>query len=268
MTTNSLIHLSDLHIGRGKKENYRANKIFTEIAGSYPGDTVLITGDLTNSATKNQFKLMRELLDRLALTNPILVVPGNHDYAWKGVIFRRGSGQVWAEHLGYPLGWEKPPTRWMGLLNEPEGVEGLGVWKDGPVVYFGVDSGDPTDKELTARGLISPKLAKTLATSLKKYQGKTRVVLVHHHPFMRGATMKMKGAKLFLNSLRNNCELLLFGHKHKYGLWWKNDTILLTIASHKNTNVFSGDCMAITVIEIQNAGEPNVTFSHRLNMIA
>lgn len=268
MAAKTLIHLSDLHIGRGKKEDRNANRIFTKIAESYPGDTVLITGDLTDSATKGQFMSMRERLERLAGTNPILVVPGNHDYAWKGVVFRNGSWQEWVKHLGTPLGWGKPHTPWMEPSNEPEGVDGVGVWRDGPVIFFGVDSGDPEDKEHSARGWISPELAQGLTTALKNYEGKTRVVLVHHHPFMHGAFMKMKGATRFLDSLRNNCELLLFGHKHKYGLWWQRDRIPLTIASHKSTNVISGECLAVTVIEIKNAGEPNVTFNHRLNVIA
>ncbi len=268
MATKSIIHLSDLHIGRGTKGNRRATAVLRSIAQAYPGIPVLITGDLTDSATKRQFRSVRDRLDVLARTNPVLVVPGNHDYAWKGIVFREGSWQEWVKYLGTPLGWVKPPTPWMEPTNEPVGIDGVGVWKDGPVVYFGVDSGDPTNHEHTSRGWISPKLAKGLKTALKRYENKTRIVLVHHHPFIHGKFMKMAGAKRFMDVLNNNCELLLFGHKHQYGLWRQRDTIPLVVASHKSTNLLlSSNLMAITMIEIKKAGTADVSFTHRLEVL-
>ena len=265
MATRSIIHLSDLHIGRGEKVNRRAAALVREIPRSFPGVPVLITGDLTNSATKRQFKETRRLLDRLAETNPVLMVPGNHDYAWHGVIRRKGSWQEWLEHLGTPLGWGTPDTPWMEPSHEPVDVDGVGVWKNGPIVYFGVDSGDPDDHEHTSRGWISPQLAQGLKSVLERYQGKTRIALVHHHPFKHGAFSKMKGAERFMDAVKGNCELLLFGHKHEYGLWWQRGTIPLIIASHKSTNLLlSGDCLAVTVIDINNPGGTDVSFSHRL----
>lgn len=272
MVTKTLIHLSDLHIGNSKKEDRNTKTIFNRIAKSYPMVPVLITGDLTDSATVGQYKSTRVLLKKLAKTNPTLLVPGNHDYALKGVILRTGSWQEWTKYLGTPFGWGNDYTPWMGPECEPIGIDGVGVWKDGPLVYFGVDSGDPEDEQVTARGWISPELAQGLAASLEIYRGKTRVVMVHHHPFEHGVFMKMKGATRFLVALRNNSELLLFGHKHKYGLWWQRDDIPLIVASHKSTNVrgnpmITGKRMAITVIEMKNVGQPNVTFSHRMDVI-
>lgn len=272
MVTKTLIQLSDLHIGNPKKEDRNTKTIFSWIAKSYPTVPVLITGDLTDSATVGQYKSTRVLLKKLAKTNPVLVVPGNHDYALNGVILRTGSWQEWTKYLGTPFGWGSDYTPWMRPEFEPTGIDGVGVWKDGPLVYFGVDSGDPEDEQVTARGWISSELAQSLAASLKIYQGKTRVVMVHHHPFMHGFFMKMKGSSRFLAALRNNCELLLFGHKHKYGLWWQRENIPLIIASHKSTNLtghpmITGRRMAITVIEIKNAGTPNVSISHRMDVI-
>ena len=268
MATKSIIHLSDIHIGKGSKVNRRAETIVREIAKSYAGLPVLITGDLTDSATKGQFKKTRRLLDRLAKTNPVLMVPGNHDYAWHGVILRKGSWQEWLKYLGTPLGWGAPDTPWMEPSHEPMGVDGVGVWKDGSIVYFGVDSGDPNDEVHTSRGWISPQLAQGLETALRESQGKTRIVFVHHHPFIHGRFMKMVGANRFMDAIKNNCELLLFGHKHEYGIWWQRDMIPLTVASHKSTNLLlSGDCMAITLIEIKKAGTSEVSFCHRLAVL-
>jgi len=269
MATRSVIHLSDLHIGRGKKVDQRAAALVREIPKAYPGVPVLITGDLTDSATEGQFKDTRTLLNRLAKTNPVLSVPGNHDYAWHGVILRDGSWQEWLEYLGSPLGWGAAERPWMDPSQEPVGVDGVGVQKHGPVVYVGVDSGDPYDHEHTSRGWISPALATGLKAVLEKYAGKTRIVLVHHHPFKHGAFMKMKGAERFMAAVRGNCELLLFGHKHEYGLWRQPHDIQMIVASHKSTNLLlSGDCLAITVIEIDKPGTDKVSLDHRLAVLA
>lgn len=265
-----IIHLSDLHIGLRQKETNRTATIFNKIAGSFPGIPVIITGDLTDSATQKQFIKTRKLLDNLAQSNPILAVPGNHDYAWKGNILRSNGWANWVKHLGSPLGWHRKQVPWMGINYEPKGVDGLGVWKDKSCVYFGIDSGDPNDKQISARGYISQRLADTLANSLKKYAGKTRIAFLHHHPFTEGilATFtKLHGSRRFLMTLKDNCELVLFGHEHEYGIWWNKRGVPLVVSSHKSTDTISGDCLMVTVIDIKNPGTPKVSFRHRLKVL-
>lgn len=263
----TVILLSDLHIGLRRKESKRTNTIFGKIAETFPGAPVLITGDLTDSAKKSQFNKARELLDELSKTNPILAVPGNHDYAWKGNVIRPDGWENWVESLGAPFGWERDGEPWMGAEHEPVGVDGLGVCKDGPCVYFGIDSGDPNDKQISARGYISKGLAKALKESLEKYEGKTRIVFLHHHPFTTGFFTKLYGSNRLLEALRGNCELLLFGHQHEYGIWWGKEDVPLIVSSHKSTDPISGDFLLIGIIDIENAGTPNVVSRHRLEML-
>ena len=165
------------------------------------------------------------------------------------------------------MGWGKDETHWMGVDYEPEGIDGLGVWKDGPCVYFGIDSGDPKDKQISARGYISKGLADGLRASLEQYAGKTRIAFLHHHPFTDGFFTKLYGSTRLLTALRDNCELLLFGHHHEYGLWWGTRDIPLIVSSHKTTDAVSGDCLLITIIDIENAGTANVSFSHRMEIV-
>jgi 3',5'-cyclic AMP phosphodiesterase CpdA len=261
-----LIHLSDLHIGRSKKEFDNTNQIVDTIAWSYKGTPVLITGDLTDSATKGQFKTLRNILNRLAETNPILSVPGNHDYAWLGIAWRPDGWKNWVKYLGSPLGWNTDEYHWMGKDHEPVGIEGLGVFENNSCVYFGIDSGDPKDKEACARGYISTKLADALKNSLKKYQGKTRIAFLHHHPFEHELLTALKGYKKLLDAVKNNCELLLFGHKHRYGIWWNYKKVPLIVSSHKSSLCMSGNCLMGTVIEINNAGTPSYSLNHRLDV--
>jgi len=267
MPKKSIIHLSDLHIGRKEKESKRTETIIKKIAASYPNVPILITGDLTDSATKPQFKKARGFLDNLAKSNPILTVPGNHDYAWLGNILRPDGWENWVKYLGLPLGWKKDKAAWMGVDSEPIDVDGLGVWKDGPCVYFGIDSGDPRGKQISARGYISEPLADALKESLQKYAGKTRIAFLHHHPFTEGPFTKLHGAQRLMAAVKGNCELLLFGHEHKYGIWWNKRGIPLTVSSHKSTNTMSGDCLMATLVEINNPGTPNVSFHHRLEVL-
>ena len=266
MANYSLIHLSDLHIGESEKELKNTNQIVKSIGKSYQGIPVLITGDLTNSATKEQFKTMREILNQLAKTNPILAVPGNHDYAWWGISLRKSGWENWVKYLGTPLGWGKDDYYWMGVDYEPVGIDGLGVFKHKSCVYFGVDSGDPNDKVACAEGWISLELANRLEDSLKKYEGKTRIVLLHHHPFEHRLLMALRGYKRLLRAVKDNCELLLFGHKHDYGIWWNHKTVPLIVSSHKSSKAMSGESLMGTIIEINGAGTPNVSFSHRLKV--
>ncbi|MHC4618204.1 MAG: metallophosphoesterase family protein [Planctomycetota bacterium] len=265
-----IICLSDLHVGLSRKETRRTRTIVDNIGTSFAGVPVIFAGDLTDSATKNQFMRTRQLLDRLARTNPVLTVPGNHDYAWKGSFLRPDGWKNWVKYLGSPLGWNKKQVHWLGIDHEPEGVDGLGVWRDKKCVYFGIDSGDPDDKQISARGYISKRLADALRASLEKYQGKTRIVVLHHHPFTAGilATFtKLHGSRRLLASLKNRCELLLFGHEHEYGIWWSERGVLLTVSSHKSTDTLSGDCLMFTVIQIRKPGTSEVLFRHRLEVL-
>ena len=267
MAKRTVIHLSDLHIGLRQKESTRTRMIFNKIAKSFPEIPVIITGDLTDSGVKIQFRKTREFLDELSSANPILAVPGNHDYAWKGNWFHADAWKNWVKYLGSPLGWGMNEIPWMGVDYEPKGVDGLGVWKDGPYVYFGIDSGDPLDKQISARGYISKKLASALKESLANYEGKTRIAFLHHHPFTEKFFIKLYGSKGLLDALKDNCELLLFGHHHEYGIWWVKKGVPLIVSSHKSTDAISGDCLMIAVIDIENAGTPNVSFSHRIEVI-
>lgn len=267
MADKTIIHLSDIHVGLRRKDAQWAELIFKKIADSYPGAVVIITGDLTDSAKTSQFQKMRKLLDELAKTNPILAVPGNHDYAWKGNILLPGGWKNWIKYLGSPLGWDSGEVSWMDTGHEPIGVDGLGVWKDDSVVYFGIDSGDPEDKQISARGYISKKLADALADSLDSYQRNTRIAFLHHHPFTDGFFTKLHGSQRLLKALKNRCELLLFGHEHEYGIWWNSHGVPLIVSSHKSTDKMSGDCLTLTIIDIDNPGTDNALFSHRLEIM-
>lgn len=70
----TLVHLSDLHTGRLDPHVLEA---LAPTIRSIAPDLVVISGDLTQRATIDQFREARAFLD--ALDAPRLVIPGNHD---------------------------------------------------------------------------------------------------------------------------------------------------------------------------------------------
>lgn len=69
-----IAHLSDLHFGREIPEVVAG--LFDALEASSP-ELIIITGDLTQRATKGQFQKAHRFLKRL--NHPYLIVPGNHD---------------------------------------------------------------------------------------------------------------------------------------------------------------------------------------------
>jgi len=264
-----IIHLSDIHIGKSHIESRRAHQLVRYIGKLFPERPVVVTGDITDSGTERQFKRAKEIFKMLSSTNPVLLVPGNHDYAFIGNFCHDDAWKNWVNLLGCPLGWGGASVPWLEEGHEPENINGLGVWKDEDVVFFGIDSGDPSDEVISARGWISEKLSVALKQSLEQYQGKFRVAMLHHHPFTSSYFTALKGSERLMDALNGNCELLLFGHDHNYGIWREDPKIgiPLVIASHKSTACLSGKCGMISLIDINTASKEVSSINHKLEVI-
>ena len=70
----TLVHLSDLHFGR--TDPALLQPLARQVDDVHP-DVVVVSGDLTQRATRSQFVQARRFLD--TLPHPQIVVPGNHD---------------------------------------------------------------------------------------------------------------------------------------------------------------------------------------------
>lgn len=72
-----IAHVSDLHLDLGARATLRAERVLNylrDIPG--PLDAVLVSGDIADHATAEEYDQARALLD---LPWPVLVLPGNHD---------------------------------------------------------------------------------------------------------------------------------------------------------------------------------------------
>lgn len=81
----TLLHISDLHFGPPYLP--RVGEALLKIAHSLSPEVVVVSGDLTQRARREQFQQARAYLDQLPRV-PMIVIPGNHDVPlWR--IFER-----------------------------------------------------------------------------------------------------------------------------------------------------------------------------------
>lgn len=249
-------------------ENKMARRLASRISEKHQGIPVLITGDITDSGTSCQCRKARSILKNLSKTNPVLLVPGNHDYNWFGFIGKHEANRNWERYLSSQLGWNRDINTWLSPENEPSGISGVGTWKYGDIIFIGIDTGDPNDQASTAQGYVSEVQRNAISKVLQTNSvNRTRIVLLHHHPFQRTIGLKLKGADELMRVLSGNCEMVLFGHRHRYEQWTNYKNIPYIISSHKSTAEQYGGRLEFILITINDPGTPAVMIRHRLERI-
>ncbi|WP_175407872.1 phosphodiesterase [Streptomyces sp. TRM64462] len=97
-----LAHISDLHVDGGENSLRRVERTVAHLMGLRSGvDAVVVTGDVADHGTAEEYRLVREALAPLHDRYPVLLCPGNHDVrgefraAFHG---ERGDGPVDTVH--------------------------------------------------------------------------------------------------------------------------------------------------------------------------
>ena len=238
MTT--FIQLSDLHIHEDMKrdDNVNTKTVVAWIKDNYKGrnkPAVLITGDIADDGRVNQFKNAVTLLRPLVRAGfTVLPCPGNHDYGKWGMFYNSTSPRYFRRHilqdlLGVPgtRGGAKVPLRGLYPM----------VTTVGKTVFIGLDSviGNKTELVSFASGEIGKRQLSKLDQILKlgKHKNKTKVVYLHHHPFVSNITMELDDARKLMRVLCGRVDFLCFGHKHVSNIWFDRDYIDCVFASRK-----------------------------------
>lgn len=159
-----IAQISDLHLKPngtllfGAVDAYGlATEAIARIEGMEPRpDAVLITGDLANDGTDDDYGAVAELIPRLSM--PVFAVPGNHDR-------RGGLRRIFA------TGDYLPPT---GRLCYAAEI--------GELRLIGLDS----LVEGEAHGEVGREQLDWLDTTLAERRGAPTLVMVHHPPFRTG----------------------------------------------------------------------------------
>ncbi len=150
-----IVHISDIHFGR---EDAAVVECLVERIAELEADALVVSGDLTQRARKNQFARARALLDRLP--QPQIVVPGNHDVPLYNVLNR----------------FVHPLDNYKEFITD----DLQPFFRDDEIAIAGVN----TTRSLTIKGgRISPRQVAQVRRRMKALGDELLKVVVTHHPF-------------------------------------------------------------------------------------
>ncbi|WP_245268904.1 metallophosphoesterase family protein [Mesorhizobium loti] len=187
----TIVHLSDLHFGKTDGEVVRA--IASEVRAIDP-DLLVVSGDLTQRARKDEFLHARAFLD--SLPGPRIVVPGNHDVPLWNVFARALT----------PLSRYK---RYIAADTDP-------FYADSEVAVVGIN----TARSLTIKdGRINLRQLEAATEKFAHMSDDITRVVVTHHPFEGLDLQSDEGivgrAGLAMDAFsRSGVDIILSGHQH------------------------------------------------------
>ncbi len=199
MSTRTLAHLSDLHLGvKGREvQARRACERLLEL----DVERVVVTGDITQSGKLEEYDLFRRIFAPLIKAGRLLAVPGNHD---------RMNDDIRRKLM-------------------PEGR--VSAERHGEVHVVKVDSTSPANRSsLTSQGTLSERDRRAIEEALAAAPRDRLVVLALHHHLMplpaqdlgeffanwmgtRWAA-EVEGGHGLLEGVRGKIDLVLHGHRH------------------------------------------------------
>jgi 3',5'-cyclic AMP phosphodiesterase CpdA len=184
-----LVHLSDLHFGRTRRELLEP---LLELVRSLRPDLVALSGDLTQRARRSQFLEAASFLRRLSA--PWLAVPGNHDIPLHNPLVR----------LLDPWG------RWRSLIHR----EVTPRYEDGAMAVVGLNT---VNRYAHQSGRIGRGQLRRIRAIGRDDPGRTLVVVMHHPPeHPQGSDKRlMRHAGRGVAALREaGADIVLSGHLH------------------------------------------------------
>lgn len=195
-------------------------------------DHLVVTGDLTNLAHEAEFHEVRRILDEVARSVEVTVVPGNHDVYLPSV----GHERRIAHHVAPFVIGERPDL----AVRVPAGDYPF-VKLRGPAAIVGLSSAVPRPP-FVAAGLLGPEQVAALERilALPEVTARTPVLLVHHPPVdPRGRLARLRDGLVDAHRLRRALDgsargLVLFGHVHarrRYALGTAAGTLDVVSAS-------------------------------------
>ncbi|TDV55435.1 metallophosphoesterase [Actinophytocola oryzae] len=191
--TATLAHISDLHIGKdhdgdgGVRALHRAQRVIDHLNTLQGGlDGVLVTGDIADHGTPDEYRTARELLATLRF--PVLTCPGNHD-----------------DRVNYQAHLLEVQDDRGAAVNDVHRPAGLTIAM--------CDSTIPRQNP----GLLDDSTLAWLDRVLADAEGPVLVCLHHppvvlHHPFIDG--IRLRNEDQLAEVLRDNVLAVLCGHAH------------------------------------------------------
>lgn len=200
MLPRTLVHLSDIHIGRSPLDEMRAANLVKRLVTTRV-DHVVVTGDLTNKGRKQELERFREIFLPLQSAGRLTLVPGNHD------------------RLGHDVSSEIQA----GPRVQTRTVDGLYL------IRF--DSSGPHNRAwLSGHGMMTSNDVQDITAAVLAAPANHLVaLLLHHHPLPLPEdsraellstwlgwkyTAELELGWSMLRAIAGRCDLVLHGHRH------------------------------------------------------
>jgi 3',5'-cyclic AMP phosphodiesterase CpdA len=196
---STIAHLSDVHFGRHDPEVVAA--VETYLFERRP-DLVVISGDFTQRARVEQFRLAAEFIDRIEAGGlPVLAVPGNHDVPLYDVARR----------------FARPLHRYKRFIDD----DLCPYWENDDLAVLGIN----TARSLTIKdGSVSREQIERIREAFTSVaEHKTRILVTHHPLFAmpleeeEGALTKVanRSSDALAAAADAGVDILLAGHFHR-----------------------------------------------------
>ena len=218
-----LLHISDLHFGPPYVEEVGEAALRMSIA--IKSDAVIISGDLTQRAKREQFVAAKQYMERLPKA-PQLVIPGNHD-----VPLYRIFERLFHPHALYQEIISKE-------LNPVLKIEGA--------VIVGLDSTAP--RSAISNGQIFKWQLDGCERAFREVPaGHARIVVAHHHfapapDYLHDSNMP-KAKRAIERFADLNVDLILGGHLHRAYI---GNSLDFYPGSHRDRGIIIAQCGTTT----------------------
>jgi 3',5'-cyclic AMP phosphodiesterase CpdA len=208
VTPVTILHLSDLHFGRDA-DLAKIGAVERQAVDIAPS-AIVLSGDLTQRARHGEFVAARQVIDRLAATAPVLVVPGNHDAQWfDSPYWVLGQERLFVKY-----------RRWINADLTPV-LEVPGAVIAGMLSAHGVCFPSMTWNlnDTAVKGhLPKSELERVAKVFAAVPEGIAKVVVLHHNVLRGNISQRMglsrwKTAQERLAALRP--DVILYGHDHE-----------------------------------------------------
>jgi predicted MPP superfamily phosphohydrolase len=218
-----IVHISDLHLTTAGAKEIFDSHVINDIRGFKPS-LIVVTGDLLDHPNEEEFEAVRQRFQTLCenceldYRERLIVVPGNHDYRFYGLMGKKVTLQDSGFEKAFP-GWQRPRFFAFGKQS---------------ISIFCFDSNTNDPRINFARGKVGQaeygRFSREYGELQNQYKaafdGSYKICLLHHHPlpiaqtetdhlFDNDAFLGLEDAGTFMQEMvENHIDLVLHGHKH------------------------------------------------------